>query len=130
MVLGEVCSYVTCGTVAVVGSSLNDNCDTCGAVALVNYLFVVLTGRAESLLDSSLDIIVRNVVGFCLKDKVTKLGVGSGISAALLNCDGNFLTYLCEDFSSLRVGLFLLVLDIRPFAVSGHNFYLSISNQF
>ena len=56
------------GPVAVIGKSLNDNCDARGAVALVDYLFIIGAACfAGSLFDYPVDIVVGNVVclSFC-----------------------------------------------------------------
>ena len=120
VVLGEICTHVACGTVAVVGGSGNQNGNACGTVSLVGNLFVGLAGGAQCLLDATLDVIVGNVIGFCLLNQVAELGVGGGVAAACLYCYGDLLTDLGKDLASCRVGLFLLMLNIRPFAMSGH----------
>ena len=60
--------------VAVIGKGLNDNCDAGGAVALVDYLFIISAACfAGSLFDYPVDIVVGDVVGLSLGDNVLEL---------------------------------------------------------
>ena len=55
-----------------------------------------------------------------LGDEVAEAGVGNGIGTAFLYGDGDLLADLGEHRGSLGVGFLLLVHDILPFAMSGH----------
>ncbi len=121
VVFGEVGAHVTCGTVAVVGGCGYDNGNTCGTVALIRNFFIVLATAAKRLFNTTLNVIVGNVVCLCFLDQVAQLGVVIGISAALFNCDGDLFADLGKDLTLCGIGLFFFVLDIRPFAMSGHN---------
>jgi hypothetical protein len=96
VVLGEICAHVTCGTVTIVGGSGYQNGNACGTVALVSNLLVGFTGGAQCLLDATLDVIVGNVVGFCLLNQVAELRVGGGVAAACLYRYGDLLPILVK----------------------------------
>ena len=64
-----------CGAVSVVCRRFNYDGNTGGTVALVGYLFIFHGVRTRSLLNDTVDVIVGNIVAFCLCDKVAQLAV-------------------------------------------------------
>ena len=75
---------------SVVGQTLYDNCHAVRTIALVYDGFVVvLVTLAGSLLDDTVDVVVRHVVGLCLCDQITQLGVAVGVGTAFLDANGD-----------------------------------------
>ena len=110
----EEVSKVAAGPVSVIGGGLNDHCDAGRPVTFVEDLLINDAVGAGGLFDSALDILIRDVVGLRLGDKILQFTVGVGISAALSDGDGDLLTDLCENLRLLSVGFLLLILDIVP----------------
>ena len=113
-------SDVARGSVSVIGKSLYDNGDTVGTVALVgDSLVISRVSVARSLLDDTVDVVVRHVVSLCLCDDIAKLGVYRRVSAAAF-LDG--YDKLTSDFGknlrSRGVVLALFLLDSTPFIMS------------
>ena len=93
------------GTVAVIREAVDYNSDSAGSVALVNAVFiVVLFIAAGSLFEKSVDVVVGNIVGFCLLNERRKLRVIRGVRASrFLNADEDFAAYFRENLCSCAV---------------------------
>ncbi len=116
-------SDIACGAVAVISECFNDNGNTRGTVTLINDFFVIFSAVFTCrLFDDALNVVVGNVVCFCLGDNVLELEVACGIGTTLLYGDGNLTTYFCENFCFCTVGFFFFTLDGTPFVVSSHNY--------
>ena len=117
-VMVEGGAHVGGGAVAVVGQRLAENADTCRAVALVGDRLVVgrVLARAERLVDSGLDLVLRQRVALGLFDCRCKGGVVLGIRVAtLLGCYGDVTRQLGEQRRTLGVLRRLAMLGGRPF---------------
>jgi len=108
------------GAVAVVGHRLDNDGNALRTVALVDDLFIVLgIARAERLIDSALDIIVRHIGGLCLGNDSSKSGVAARITAAaLLDSHDHFSGYLGEGLRALGVSRSLGLLYVVPLGMS------------
>ena len=113
-------AQVGSGTVAVVGQGLHHDSHAAGAVTLVGDCLVLGLVAALSLLDDALDVVVGHAHTLCLGDQVCQLAVGSGVRAAHTHGNADFTADLGKDLCACAVGLFLLALDVVPFAMSGH----------
>ena len=92
-------------------------------LSIAKFVAGVLSGAISIMADafnnlSDAGASIVSLAGFCLGDKIAKLGVGGGLGTAVTNCDGNFLTDLCKYLRFSSVGFFFLVFDVTPFAVS------------
>ena len=108
----------------VVSCSLYEVSDSEWTISLESHLLEISKGLVGSLLDSSLDIVLRHVLVSCLSDKRTETRVTYNIRTALLNCDGNFLS----DFGE-RLGHVAPTFHLSLFSElkrSSHNYLFSI----
>ena len=106
-------------SVSVIGKAVNNNCYAVRTIALINAVFIVcLFAVACCLLYEAVDIIVRDIVGLSLLNKLSKLRVAGGISAAFLYCNYDFTAYLCENLGSCAVLLTLFSFNRTPFRMS------------
>ena len=119
-VLVEVVAQVGSGTVAVVGQGLDHDSNAAGAVALVGDGLELGLITALSLLDDALDVIVGHAHALCLGDQVCQLAVGSRVGAAVTDGNADLAADLGKDLCSCAIGLFLLALNVVPFAMSRH----------
>ena len=108
---------LACGTVSVIGKALNYNCNAVRTIALVYaVLVVVLLCAAGSLLQQTVNVVVRDIVALCLLHEGVESGVVSGVSAAgLLDAYEDLTADLCKNLCSCAVLLALLTLDRTPF---------------
>ena len=113
-------AQVGSGTVAVVGQGFHHHGNAAGAVAFVGDGFVIFLLAALSALDDAHDVVVRHVQALRLGDQIAQLAVHVGVAAALTHSHADFAANLGEDLSLLAVGLFLLALNVVPFAMSRH----------
>ena len=106
--------------VPVVRQDLHDHGGVPRAVAFVHDLLVVdRAAVAGRLLDGPHDIVIGHIGGLRLGDDIAELGVvGRVRPAAFLDRDRDLAPDLGKDLAALRVGLFLLILDIGPFGMS------------
>jgi hypothetical protein len=75
---------------------------------------------ARSLLDGTLDVLQRHVLGFGGIDRDAQSRVAVGITAALLGGDRDLADHPGEDGAALGVGNRLLPLDLLPFTMTSH----------
>ena len=113
-------AQVGSGTVAVVGQGLDHDSNAAGAVALVGDGLELGLVTALSLLDDALDVIVGHAHALCLGDQVCQLAVGSRVGAAVTDGNADLAADLGKDLCSCAIGLFLLALNVVPFAMSRH----------
>ena len=108
---------LACGTVSVIGKTLNDNRNSVRAVALIYaVLIVVLLCAAGCLLQQSVNVVVRDIVALCLLNKRIESGIVRRVSASgFLNANENLTADLGEYLCSCAVLLALLALDGAPF---------------
>src|SRR3954471_14220161 len=121
-VLGEHVADLGARAVAVVGQRLDEQRDAARPIALVEDGLerVGVRALAGALGDRALDVVLghRGVLG--LLDRQAERGVALGVAAALLRRDGDRARELREQLSAAGVDDRLLVLDPRPFRVTGH----------
>ena len=91
------------------------------AVASIrNFMIEHAFQGAGGLVDIAFDRVGRHVGGFGLFDRKAQTRIGAQIAASSAGRDHDFANHPGPDFSSLFILAPLAVLDIRPFAVSGH----------
>ena len=114
--LGKGVPYVAGGTVLIVCKSLYDYSDAVGAVAFVGCALVIVRGiRPGSLLDTSLNRIVRHVVGLRLGDHIAELAVIVRVRTARLDSHNDLTSDHGKDLALLGVVLLLFMLYVREF---------------
>src|SRR4051794_1837195 len=120
--LGEDMADLGARAVAVVGHGLDEERDTARPVALVDDRLerVGVGALTRALGDRALDVVLghRGVAG--LLDGEREPGVALDVSPALLRGHGDRAGELREELAAARVDDRLLVLDPRPFRVTGH----------
>src|SRR5699024_7502366 len=119
-VLIKIVAQVGGGAVAVVGQGLDHDGHAAGAVALVVDGLVLGLVAALGLFDDALDVVIGHVHPLGLADQVGQLAVGGGIGAAVADRHADLAADLGKDLGAGAVGLFLLALDVVPFAMSRH----------
>ena len=113
---GKCVTYITCSTVLVISKSLYDNGNTVRTISLIYSLLVAVCRiRTCCFLDSTIDSIVRHVVGFCFCDDITKLAVVCRIRAAGLYCHNDLTADDCEDLTLLGIIFLFLMFDVGKF---------------
>jgi len=101
---------------------LHDYRTAAHAVSFVDNVHVVDGAKfAARLLDTTRDVVVGHVVGFCLLDDVVQLAVTCGVATTCLYRNGYFTTDFGKDFATCGVALSFFVFDIVPFTMSGHS---------
>ena len=112
-------------TVTVIGQALDNQSGSRGAIAFIGDLFEChIAEFAGTFFDCSVDIFTGHVRGTGSGQRQTKPGIGIGIFAAGFHGNHDFLCKLGENTAFLCIGRAFFVLDISPFAMSGHNKYL------
>src|SRR5215212_2366380 len=114
--------YVRGRAVAVVGQTLDQQCDAGWSVCLVHQGLVVSPAAlgARTSLDGPVDVVVGDRGLFGLLDRVVERGIARGITTADASCDLDVLDQLGEQLASPRIDHGLFVLGGRPLGVSGH----------
>src|SRR6266853_2715066 len=120
--LGERVAHVGDRSNAIVGEAVDDHRGAVDTIAFIAYFVVVdafeLAGAA---LGGAIDGVLRHVVGRRLVHRESQPRVGRDIAAAELGRDRDLADEAGEDLAALGVGRSLLVLDVRPLAVAGHD---------
>ena len=120
-VLRERVADIGDGARAIVRHAVDDHRGAVDAVALIADLFVVHAFEAAgAALDRALDRVLRHVLILRLVHRQAQSRIGRRIAAAESRRDGDFPDQPREDLAALRVRGRLLVLDVRPLAVAGH----------
>ncbi len=120
-VLAEGVAHFGHGAHMVVGHGVDDDGRAADAVALVADFFVVdAFGVAGGLVDVVLDAVGRQVGGLGLLHRQAQARVGAEVTATGAGRDGDLADDARPDLSALFVLAPLAVLNVRPFAVSGH----------
>src|SRR5690606_7608426 len=89
--------------------------------ALPIYLLVIGTLElAAAALDRAVDVIFRHALRLRLVNRKPQAGIGCNVAAAHACGDGDFTDQAGEELAPLLVLCALPVLNVRPFAVSGH----------
>ena len=120
----EVAADVGHRTGGVVGSSLDEDSDTEGAVALVVHLLIVGEVLRAGLLDGALHVLLRHVLLLGRLHQDAQTWVGLGLGAPSLDRNGDFLTELREDAGHIAPALHLTSFTI--FKCSSHKYSLVI----
>ena len=111
----EEMAHIGSGAVTAVSSGFNDYGNAGRTVSLVHDLFVHNGVGATGLFNGTVDIIVGNIVGFCLCDQIAQLAVVIRIGTALTNRDSNLLANFCKDLTllaSVFAFLFLILFHL------------------
>src|SRR5918993_1983143 len=108
------------GAVAVVGHRLDNEGRAARTVALVADLLIGLGVAALRLLDRTVDVVLRHVLGLGGEDRGAEAWVEGRIGGAELRRDGDLAGELAEELGALRVHLALLVHDVLELGMSGH----------
>jgi hypothetical protein len=120
-VLAEGVAHLGHGAHAVVGHGVDDDGRAADAVALVaDFLVAHAFEVAGGLVDVALDGVGRHVGRLGLLDRQAQARVGRRVAAAGAGRDHDFTDDAGPDLAALFVLAALAVLDIGPFAVSGH----------
>src|SRR5919201_2554315 len=118
---GEQVANVAAGAVAVVRHGLDHDGDAVRAVSFeAKLLHLGAAEVARAALDRPLDVLLRHVDITGLLDRESQPVVTVWIPATFASRDRDLARHLGELLTFLRVGEGLLVLDRRPFRVSGH----------
>ena len=124
-VFGKIAANIAGGSVAVVGKGFYNNRYAAGTVTFVSDFFEGgFIAKAGSFFDGSFDVIVRNVVCFCFKNKSLEFAVVCGIWAAFANCNGDFFTDFGKNLAAGRIDALFFTFDGTPFGMSGQ--YISL----
>ena len=122
-VFGKGVAHVGNGAGFVVGHAIDHQRRAADAVAFVAQLDVVhafeITG---AFVDGALDVVFGHIGVPSFVHCQPQAGVGCGIAAAQAGGDGDFFNQSGENFAAFGVGTGLFVLDVRPLAVSGHEY--------
>ncbi len=109
------------GAVAVVGEDVEHDRHTVRAVPFVDDLFITDAFEfAATFLDGVLDRVLGHVRRFGFVDRVAQREVGIGIAPTVLGGNHDRLGAFAPDLRSLGILPRLAVLDVGPFAVTGH----------
>ena len=108
-------SHVRCCTIAVVGQNIEENRGAAGTVSLVhNFLVIAPLRSAEPLLDGTVDVILRDIVCLCFRERKFETHIPRGITAAHTHGDRDLSADLRRDFAADGVVCALFTLYIRP----------------
>ena len=117
--LREEVAHIGSRAVAVVRQDVEHDSRAARAVALVHELFIRAALRvAETFLDCTLDVVLRDVVGFRLRKSQLQAHVACGICAAHADCDRDLTADLRRDLAADGIVGTFLALDIGPFRMS------------
>src|SRR5690606_18899366 len=122
-VLGKRMAHLGHGAGAVVGHAVDDDRRAADAIAFVaDFLVVVAVGAASAALDGALDVVLGHVGVGGLVPGHGQARVAVGVRAAGARRDGDLADDFGPELAPLGVLTPLAVLDIGPFAVSGHGY--------
>src|SRR5215471_17845965 len=130
-VLGEGVTHVGHRARLVVGHAVDHDRGAGDAVAFVAHFLVVhALELAAAAPNRALDVFLRHVGLVRLVHREPQARVGIGVRAAKARGDCDFLDETGEDLAPLRVLRGFLVLDVGPFAVTGHALDLLARRRF
>ena len=117
--LGKSRTDIGGSAVLVVGESVDDHCDSVGAVAFIGIVLIVdIADISGCLFDAALDGIVGDVIGFRLLNDLCKLVVVGGIGTAFFY---GYSDLSADDGKDLTLGgivFFLFVFYVCEFRMS------------
>src|SRR5690606_21037676 len=118
-VAAECGAYLGCGTVLVVGQTLDHERHTIRAIGLVHNVRVLdgLAGKASPALNRTIDVVARYRVLLCFVYGIGECGVARQVGPADSRSDFNALDVFCESLRTTRIENCLLMLRGCPFGV-------------
>ena len=111
--LGKSGAHIGCSAVLVICQCVHDHGDTIGAVPLVGIVLIVdIADITRGLLDSALDRVIGNIVGFCLLNDLGKFVVVGRIRSAFLDSNGDFSADDRKDLALRGIVFLFFMFDI------------------
>ena len=108
-------TYICCSTVLVVGEYVDNQSTAAWTVTLVGHLLVIaVTGCTHTLINSTLDVILWNVVCLCLGESQLQSHVTGRVSTAHTNSDSNLTANLGSNLTANSIICTLFTLNICP----------------
>ena len=121
----EGVAHVGHGAGFVVGEAVHHQGGAADAVAFVAQLDVFHAFEvAGAFVNGALNVVFGHVGIPGFVHGQAQAGVGSGVAAAEAGGYGDFFDQFGEDFAALGINAGFFVLDIRPFAMTGHIAFL------
>ena len=118
-VFAEYVTNVSSGTVTVIGEAANHHGYACRTIAFVGDFFKALAFQcACTLLDSALDVVLRNIVSLSLGQSQLQLHVTGGVSAAHAYSNGNLARDFSGNLAAQCVCFTLFMFNVCPFRMS------------
>jgi hypothetical protein len=105
---------------AIVGQSLDDDRHAAGTVTLVADFVVAFRVGALRLLDGTVDIVLRHVLGARRKDRRTQARIECRIRETELGRDGDFTRELAEQLGARLILAPLAVHDVLELGMTCH----------
>ena len=112
-------THISSRTVAVIREDVEHNSRTSRAVTFVSEFFVVAAFRsAEALLDSAVDVVLRNIVGLGLGKSQLQTHITRGVTAAHAYSNGDFTADFRGDTTTDGVVGTFFTFNVGPFGMS------------
>ena len=113
-------AHIARGTVFVVRQRFHDHGNAAGAIAFICHGNEVFRTGAGRLLQHTVDVFVRDVIGFCLGNDIAQAVVAVGVCTAVTDGNSNFLADSGENFCLCGISAFFFAFDIVPFGMTRH----------
>ena len=117
--LREHVTNVSSSTVTVISQAAYHHSNACRTIAFVSDFLEALAFQSTcTLLDSTLNVVLRNVVSLSFGQSQLQLHVAGRVSAAHANCDSNLTADFGSNLAAQCVSLTLFMLNVCPFRMS------------